>query len=412
MSDLAAPGGAETPDLARAVGREVVVEHEPLGGIATRHGVELLRVLLRAERDRRERLGLAAREDRRAVEPRKDSDLRGERTDLVLGASVDAEPLLQDVLADGLDLKGVEEVHEADCVDLGPLLGDLLEEVFLDCGDLALALELALDEKRCGKCLAAFLAHEVHLVRGLRNVVDVLVGLAEGTAHLDLEVDDLLDFLVGALQGRDEVLVADLAGGALHHEELAADAGVEEVDVALGLLLVGRVDDPLAVDAADPDASDRAHERDLGDVERRGRRVDGEEVGLPGAVGLDERRVDLDVVVVAVGEERTDRTVAHAGREDLLARRTRFALEEPAGELARRVELLAILALQREEVDSFPRRVGVGDRREDGRVTVRDGDGSGGLLRQEPGLDHEVRPRDVDLELLCSLHCFFLLFRW
>ena len=200
---------------------------------------------------------------------------------------------------------------------------------------------------------------------------------------------------MGALEGGDEILVADFRGGALHHEELAADAGVEEVDVALGLLLVGRVDDPLAVDTANAHASDRAHERDLGDVERGGRR------------GLDERRVDLDVVVVAVGEERTDRTVAHAGREDLLARRTRFALEEPAGELARRVELLAILALQREEVDPFPGRVGVGDRRKDGRVTVRDGDGSGGLLRQEPGLDHEVRPRDVDLELLCSLHFLF-----
>ena len=205
VSDLAAPGGAETPDLARAVGREVVVEHEPLGGIATRHGVELLRVLLRAERDRRERLGLAAREDRRAVESRKHADLRGERTDLVLGASVDAEPLLQDVLADGLDLKGVEEVDEADCVDLGPLLGNLLEEVFLDCGDLALALELALDEKRGSESLAALLAHEVHLVRGLRDVLDVLVGLAEGAAHLDLEVNDLLDFLVGALEGGDEI---------------------------------------------------------------------------------------------------------------------------------------------------------------------------------------------------------------
>ena len=282
-----------------------------------------------------------------------------------------------------------------------------MRQVLLDGAHLALALQLALDEQRRREGLAALGADEVHLVLRLRDVVDVLVGLAERAAHLDLEVDDLLDFLVRALERRDEVFVADLAGGALHHEELAADAGVEEVDVALGLLLVGWVDDPLAVDAADPDASDRAHERDLGDVERGGRRVDGEEVGLPGAVGLDERRVDLDVVVVAVGEERTDRTVAHAGREDLLARRTRLALEEPAGELARRVELLAILALQREEVDSFPRRIGICDRRKDGRVTVRDGDGSGGLLRQEPGLDHEVRPRDVDLELLCSLHFLF-----
>ena len=33
-------------------------------------------------------------------------------------------------------------------------------------------------------------------------------------------------------------------------------------------------------------------------------------------------------------------------------------------------------------------------------------------VRQEPGLDHEVRPRDVDLELLCTFHwcCFLSLF--
>ena len=71
---------------------------------------------------------------------RQDADLRGERAYLVLGAPVDAEPLLEDVLADRLDLKRVEEMDEADRVDLGPLLADLLEEVFLDCGDLALAL--------------------------------------------------------------------------------------------------------------------------------------------------------------------------------------------------------------------------------------------------------------------------------
>ena len=299
------------------------------------------------------------------MEAREHAYLCGERTDLVLGASVDAETLLEHVLADGLDLERVEEVHEADRVDLGPLLGDLLEEVLLDRGDLALALELALDEERGREGLAALLAHEVHLVRGLRNVVDVLVGLAERAAHLDLEVDDLLDFLVGALERGDEVLVGDFGRGALHHEKLAADAGVEEVDVALGLLLVRGVDDPLPVDAADPDAADRTHERDVRDVERRGGGVDGEEVGLARAVALDERRVDLDVVVVAVGEERTDRTVAHAGREDLLARRTRLALEEPARELSGGVELLAVLALQREEVDA--RRTSRGTRTAAGR---------------------------------------------
>src|SRR5574344_2472019 len=409
VADLAAARRAETADFAHAVRREVVVEHEALGELAAGDGVEVLRVLLGAEGDRRERLGLAAREDRRTVQAREHADLGGERTDLVRGTSVDAKAPLEDVRADGLDLERVEEVHEADGVNLGPFLGNLLEEGFLDGADLALAFELALDQKRGGESLAAFLAHEVHLVGRLLDVGDDLVRLAERTAHLDLEVDDLLDFLVGALERGDEILVGDLGGRALHHEELAADAGVEEVEIRLRLLLVSRIDDPLAVDAADADAADRAHERNFADVKRSRSRVHREEVGFTRAIALDERGVDLDVVVVALGEERTDRTVAHARRENLLARRTGLALEESARELARGVELLAILALQREEIDSFARRVGIGHRRKDGVVAIGDGDGSGGLLRQEPGLDHEVRPRDVDLELFRTFHWCLLL---
>ena len=280
----------------------------------------------------------------------------------------------------------------------------LLEEVLLDGAHLALALELALDEQRGREGLATLRADEVHLVRGLRHVVDVLVRLAEGAAHLDLEVNDLLDFLMGALERGEEVLVAHLGGGALHHEELAADAGVEEVDVTPRLLVVRGVDHPLAVHAADADAADRAHERDLADVERGRGRVHGEEVRLARAVALDEHRVDLHVVVVPVGEQRTYRTVAHAGREDLLRARTRLALEEAARELAGGVELLAVLALEREEVDALAGRVGVGHGREDRRVAIRHGDGPGGLLGQKARLDHEVLAPDRDLELFRILH--------
>ena len=322
----------------------------------------------------------------------------------MLRTAVDALAVLEHVVAHGLDLEGVEEVHEADGVDFRPLLGNLLEEVFLDRGDLALTLELALDEKSGGESLASFGAHEVHLVLRLRNVDNLLVGLAERTAHFDLEIDDLLDFLMGALERGDEVFVGHFGGGTLHHEELAADARVEKIDVALGLLVVRGVDHPLAIDAADADAADRAHERDFADVECRRSRVHRQEVGLARAVGLDEHGVDLHIVVVAVGEERTDRTVAHAGREDLLRAGAGFALEESAGELACGVELLAVFALKREEIDPLARRIGVRHGREDRGVTVRHGNGSRGLHGQEPGFDDELLPADRNLELFGVFH--------
>ena len=96
----------------------------------------------------------------------------------MLCTTVDALAVLKHVVAHGLDLESVEEMHKTDCVDLRPLLGNLLEEVFLDRGDLALTLELALDEKCSGESLASFGTHEVHLVRGLRDVLDLLVSFS------------------------------------------------------------------------------------------------------------------------------------------------------------------------------------------------------------------------------------------
>ncbi len=326
----------------------------------------------------------------------------------MLGASINAKPLLEHVLAHGLDFESVEEMHEADCVHFRPLFAHLLKEVFLDGAHLALTLELALDEKSCGKSFATFGAHEVHLVGRLGDILDILVGLAEGAAHLDLEVDDLFDFLVCALEGGDEILVANLAGGAFHHEELAAQTRIEEVDIALGLLLVRGVDHPLAVDAPDAHAADGTHERNLGDVQGCRSGVHGEEVAFTRSVGLYQGGVHLHIVVVTIREQGADGAVAHAGGEDFLARRARFTLEESAGELARGIELLAIFALEREEVYPLARRIRVCDGREDRRIAVTDRDCPGGLLRQEPGLYHQIGAGDVDFELFRSFHWYSL----
>ncbi len=59
---------------------------------------------------------------------------------------------------------------------------------------------------------------------------------------------------------------------------------------------------------------------------------------------------DLDFVLEALDEQRADRTVDQAGNQGFLFRRTTFALEEAARDLARGVGLLDVVDGQGEEV--------------------------------------------------------------
>ena len=117
-------------------------------------------------------------------------------------------------------------------------------------------------------------------------------------------------------------------------------------------LAVGRVDDELAADAADPHGADRAGERDLAD-RQRGRGGDGaEDVGLVLLVRREDRDHELDVVLVALGEERPDRAVGQARGEGRRLGGPRLALDEAARDLARGVHPLFELDGEREEVEA------------------------------------------------------------
>ena len=111
------------------------------------------------------------------------------------------------------------------------------------------------------------------------------------------------------------VLGQDL-GARLDHHDRVAGAGDDQVELRLVELAVRRVEDELAVDAADAHGADRALERDLAD-RQRGRRGDrAEDVGVVLVVRGEDRDDDLDVVLVALGEQRADRPVGQARGED------------------------------------------------------------------------------------------------
>jgi len=133
-------------------------------------------------------------------------------------------------------------------------------------------------------------------------------------------------------------------------------------------------DDELAVDAADPNGRDRAEERDLADREGRRRGDRAEDVGVVLLVRREDRDDALDVILVALGEQRPDRPVGEAGGQDGRFGRSRLALDEAAGDLAGCVHPLLEIDGEREEVETRTGLGAIGGPQDEGvAVTDRDG---------------------------------------
>ena len=111
-------------------------------------------------------------------------------------------------------------------------------------------------------------------------------------------------------------------------------------------------------------------------------------------VGRDDQRDDLRLAAPAVREERADRAIDQAAREHFLFGRLAFALEEPAGDPARGVGVLLVIAGERQEVDPFARvRVGAGGH-EDHGVAQADDHRAVGLLGHAAGFDGDGASAD------------------
>ncbi len=160
---------------------------------------------------------------------------------------------------------------------------------------------------------------------------------------------------------------------------------------------VGRVEDELPVDPADAHGADGTLERDLADRERGGRGDGAENVRVVLLVRGQDRDHELDVVLVALGEQRADRAVGEARCERRGLGHAAFALDEAAGDLAGGVHPLLELDGEREEVETGPRLGAVGGP-EDHGVAVAQGDGAAGKAGELAGLEGKGSTAELDLE--------------
>ena len=377
--------------------------------------VDLLLHLEHVQRRDTQDLGLAALEDRRAVDARDDLHLGVERTDVAQATAVDADALgedarTHDLLADrlvgradhgrhvaiqlaGFDLRVDRQLDALLELVIGVLALDLV-------GDLVDALELVVGE----------LGHRV--VGGVvvrREQRELLHGLRGLRGELGLGVDELLEERLRRLQAlRDDGLVglrgtgADelpctLGGLCLDHHDrdvflavLVGDeaAGDGQVEHGLGQLLELRERDPLVADEGEADAADRSVERQAGDLGRRRCGVDRERVVELPRRDAQHRDDDLDLVAQTLDEGRPQRPVDETADQDRLRRGATLATEERTGDLAGRVRTLFDIHREGEEVEPVARvlaRAG-GAQKHGVFVQVR-GDRALGLLREPAGFE-------------------------
>ena len=230
---------------------------------------------------------------------------------------------------------------------------------------------------------------------GVQLDVDPLL-LADLARELVDRVADPDDLRVREGERLEQRLLGHLVAAGLDHRERVAGADDDQVERRLVHLLVGRVDEELTLDAADPHGADRAEERQRRDRERGRGPVDREDVVRDDHVGREHGADDLHLVLEALRPQRPDRTVDHPRRERRALGGAPLALEESARDLAGGVHPLLDVDRQGKEV-----RVGAGvlppdSRCEDHRVPAANDDRAARLLRELARLEAQLVRADVD----------------
>ncbi len=300
----------------------------------------------------------------------------------------------QHLVAQHLLLEVLEDLLRLDLA-LDFALGERGDQLVEHLVDAVVVLELAADAHRLGQRhehLLLDLAVEVVADLLLRDLQLLLAGLLRQVVDGG---DDLLDRGVRRLERLDDLLLGHFLGAGLDHHEAVLAAGDDEIELALLALLEGRVDDVLAVDQADAHAGDRLLERES----RRAASAADAPVIASTSVSF-SASADSTSAMICVSKRQPDGKSGrigrsmHAARQHFLFGRLAFALEEAAGDAARRVGVFAVVDRQRQEVDAFARVGRAAGRDEHDRVAVADDDGAVGLLGELAGFESESLAAD------------------
>ena len=221
--------------------------------------------------------------------------------------------------------------------------------------------------------------------------------LADLAAQVLLRLAELADLLVREVERLEEDVLGHLVGAGLDHRQAVLRADDDQVERRLlEVLLVRRVEDELAVDAADAHGADRPEERQRRDHQRGGRPVDAEDVVRRDEVRGEDGADHLHLVAEALRPERPDRAVDHPGGQGRALGGAPLTLEEAARDLPGGVRALLDVDREREEVRAFARLRPAHGRREHHRVAGAHDDGAVRLLGELACLEGDLFSADLD----------------
>lgn len=263
---------------------------------------------------------------------RKNADLACESTNLVGGTSVASFIFVEDAGAEGLFLEVIESLGDFEWGGSGEFLEDLGLNLIFEGVDglMSCDLERLVD--------GGFNAGARDAVGDLEEFVfdekerGLALCLTAGSGEFFLNFDDGLDGVLGEGEGGFELFFREFAGASFDHERFGFGANVNEVEIALGIFVMGRVSNELAGNARDADGGDRTSPRNIADHEGGRGAVEGKDIGIILAVGAEEDGDDLGVVVVAFGKEGTQRAIDHSAGEDLFLSGAAFTAEVASGD--------------------------------------------------------------------------------
>ena len=232
-------------------------------------------------------------------------------------------------------------------------------------------------------------------------VTETLLFADLGDELFDEFEDGLHAVLITELDGFKDFLVRHLSGTDLDHVDAVLVPREDQIDIRELELRVRGVDDVddavFRVDATNTNRRGRAFEWRVRDREDRGCCGTCDDIRIVLAVVAHDPTLDLDLFDEPVGEQWADRAIDHAHREDFLLVGSALTLAEPAGELAARGQLLAVIDLHGEEVE--PRtRISADERGTNGGLAVRHQDIARCEFGDLPGLDPHCAAADFLLD--------------
>ena len=196
-------------------------------------------------------------------------------------------------------------------------------------------------------------------------------------------------------------------GPRLHHDDGVVGSGYDEIQRRPVQIGEGRAEHELIVHETDAHGADRSVEGEVGYPERGRGPADRQDVGIVLAIRGQQQTGDLRFTAPATWKQRPQRTVDQAAGEDFLLVGPSLPLEEPPRNPARRVEALAIVHRQRQEIDVRPVASGRRHRGEHDGVTQAHGYRTGCLPGEPTGFNDQIVIADPGLYRFNQLSCSF-----